>query len=75
MLDNLGIDFEEYIAQSIYEIEDLKLREKIIPPLNTNNISSSDNVGGRPTDDSDENNSTVTTKTNDGNSNPKPSTT
>lgn len=75
LLDNLGIDFEEYIAQSIYEIEDLKLREKIIPPLNTNNISSSDNVGGRPTDDSNENNNTVTTKTNDGNNNPKPSTT
>ena len=38
-------------------------------------ISSKDNIGGRPTDDSNENNSTVTTKTNDGNSNPKPSTT
>ena len=75
LLDNLGIDFEEYISQSMYEIEDLKLREKIIPPLNTNNISSKDNIGGRPTDDSNENNSTVTTKTNDGNSNPKPSTT
>lgn len=75
LLDTLGIDFEEYISQSIYEIEDLKLREKIIPPLNTNNISAKDNISGRPTDESNEINSTVTTKSNDGNNSPKPSTT
>ena len=62
VLDRIGIDADEYFEQSIYEIEDLKLREKIIPPKTTYTMS--DN-GGRP--------SSGNTDDNDSNSHPSPS--
>lgn len=73
LTDLLGIDFNEFIDNSIYEIEDLKLRDIIKPPLNTNNISANDNVGGRDNDTTDENDNTVKSKEQNGNDNPKPS--
>lgn len=73
LMDLLGIDFDDYVENSIFEIENMKLREKIYPPLNTNNISANDNTSGRPSDDSNENESTVRAKEIDGDSTPKPS--
>jgi hypothetical protein len=76
MIELVGGDFEDYIRQSVYEIEKLKLREKIIPQLTsfTATDTDSDQVG-RPTNETDTNTSTIQTKETDGNSNPKPSTT
>lgn len=75
MVELVGGDFENYISESIYEIEKLKLREKIIPQLTsfTATDTPSDEVG-RPTNETDTNNSTIKSKEQDGNSNPKPST-
>ena len=66
----LGLDFNDYIANSKYEIEDLKLRETIVPPLSTYTMTGSD-VAGSPTDTSNENENTVTSKENGANSTPK----
>lgn len=49
VLDSLGIESDEYFKQSIFEIENLKLREKIVPPLSTYTIT--ENEGGRPSGD------------------------
>lgn len=73
VLQELGINFEEYLSQSIYEIEELKLRDKIYPPLNSNVISSSDSKGGQPKKDDTTNDNTITSKQGDGNGNPSPS--
>ncbi|NRU52554.1 hypothetical protein [Clostridium beijerinckii] len=74
LIEEMGYDFESYIDESIYEIEKLKLRDKIIPPLSTYTATGSDVNSGRPTDTTGENNSTVQTKEQGGNFNPKPST-
>lgn len=72
LTDILNIDFEDFVNQSLYEIEELKLKEKIIPPLNTNNISAGDNsVGGRPSKDDSNNENTIISKDNGGSSVPK----
>ena len=79
LTDMLGIDFDELIRDSLYEIEDLKLREKIVPPLTSYTMSdkSEGDVYGNPVGgqevDNPENENTETTKTNDGNSSPSPS--
>ena len=70
LIEILGLDFDDYIENSISEIEDMKLREKIYPPLNTNNISANDDVGGRPTNDNETNENTIKSKEQDGNNNP-----
>jgi hypothetical protein len=64
-----GEDYQEFIDQSIYEIETLKLREKIVPPLTSYTITG-DDTGGAPTNDDPTNDSTIRSKTSDGNSNP-----
>lgn len=69
VVDELGIDFDDYFKQSIYEIEELKSREKIVPPLTSYTIT--DDEGGRPSDDNSENDNTQSTKDNDGNSLPE----
>ena len=33
LLEEIGLNPTEYINQSFYEIEELKLRERIVPPL------------------------------------------
>ena len=79
LTDMLGIDFDELIRDSLYEIEDLKLREKIVPPLTSYTMSdkSEGDVYGNPVGgqevDNPENENTENTKTNDGNSSPSPS--
>jgi hypothetical protein len=75
LLDLFGIDATDYINQSIHEIDELKLREKIVPPLNSNNISVNDtNTGGRDAVLNPTNESTIKSKETGGNDNPKPST-
>lgn len=64
LLDLLGVDSEEYFKQSIYEIEKLELRKKIIPPLTSYTIT--ENNGGAPSGDNKEEND-------DGNIQPSPS--
>lgn len=74
LLELIGVDAKDYIEQSIYEIDELKLREKIVPPLNSNNISSTDtNTGGRTSVDNPTNESTIQSQDQDGNNSPKPS--
>lgn len=57
VLDLLGIDSDDYFKQSIYEIEELKLREKIIPPKSTYTLSDNDRTSGNNTNLDDENDS------------------
>lgn len=71
LVESIGLNYNEIINDTLYEIEELKLREKVIPPLNTNNISSDDTVGGRPSDDSSGNESTQTTRDNGANDSPR----
>ena len=51
-----------------------KIFDKYIPHLTSNNISKDDNVGGRPKNDNPTSESTIQTKANDSNSQPKPTT-
>lgn len=37
-----GVDFNSYVAQSLYEIETLELRDKITPPQTSSTLSSKD---------------------------------
>jgi hypothetical protein len=72
VIDHLdGIDFVEYVNQSIYEQETQKLQEKIKPYAssfigNTN----PDDTGGRTPNNDPNNENTVKSKTTDGNSTP-----
>lgn len=44
-----SIDFDDFIAQTLYEQQDLKLYETVVPPATSYTQSSSeDNEGGRP---------------------------
>ena len=52
-LEEIGEDFEEFIRQSLYEIEELKLRERIIPPKTSHTLSDD---SGRPAGDNKEDN-------------------
>lgn len=70
LVELIGLDFDDYIENSIWEIDNLKLREKIFPPLNTNNLSTEDNVNGRPNNDDETNENTIKSKEQDGNSVP-----
>ena len=70
LLDCLGIDADEYFEQSIYEIETLKLRDKIIPPQNTYTTSGATSNGNNVTADAT-NDNTENSKENDGNNTPR----
>lgn len=73
VIDNLdGVDFEQYIEDSIYEQETLKLAKRI-QPYSSSYTQNGENKGGAPEVDDVDNPSTEKTKTTDGNSNPKPS--
>jgi hypothetical protein len=65
------ISWEEYYLQSLYEIETLKLREKIIPPQTFSTISKTDTNNGRTAIDNPDNENTQRSKTNDGNAIPQ----
>jgi hypothetical protein len=73
VIDHLdGIDFTEYVNQSIYEQETLKLQEKIKPYassyIGNSNVPSDPN--GRPSNTDPNNENTIKSKTTDGNSTP-----
>jgi hypothetical protein len=70
ILDELGIDSYSYINQSIYEIETLKLREKIYPSQSVYTTSGSDNKGGAPTNNNPTNESTIQSTESGANDNP-----
>ena len=75
IVDELGLDFNDYISQSKHEIEDLKLREVIVPQKSTYTDSSKgENQSGREKVDVIDNDKTESTYTNDGNNTPRPST-
>lgn len=75
LLDLLGIDSNDYINQSVYEIDKLDLRNKIIPPMTSYTTSGKDGTNsGKPSNDVDVNDSTIANKDLGGNNNPKPST-
>lgn len=72
LIELLGEDFDDYIENSIYEIEKMDLREKIKPPMSTYTMT--ENEGGKPNSDNESNNdSTIQTEENGGNNQPKPS--
>lgn len=77
VIDMLGLDFTDYVNQSVYEIETLKMREKIYPPLSTY-TATSDDVGAVMKDNIDSelngnsnNNSTIQSNENGGNESPE----
>lgn len=68
-----GVDYNDYIAQSIYEIEKLKLREKIIPPsLSYTSSGKEDSTSSTSdTDTSSDNQNTIVAKGNKRDSTPR----
>lgn len=60
-----GVDYTEYINQSIYEQEVLKIPERIQPY--SSSYTSNGQNNGRPSNDNPDNESTIKSKTNDGN--------
>lgn len=69
-----GVDYDQFIDDTLYEQETLKLQERI-KPYSSSYTSTGDNSGeiGAPVVDDPTNESTITTKENDGNKSPKPS--
>jgi len=63
-----GIDFSEYVNQSIYEQEVLQLQEKIKPYKSAYTSTGGERDGRPPTDDPTDN--TLKSKTSNGNDNP-----
>lgn len=57
LIESLGYDFEEFIGQSLYEIEDLGLRDKIKPPLTSYTVTGEDLKSDNNNNDSTENSS------------------
>ena len=73
ILDSLsGIDYQTYIMDSIREIEELKLHDRITPPMSQYTMSGKDDDGiGRPSEDNPTNESTITGQGNDANALPE----
>lgn len=65
-----GLDFQTFIEDSFYEIEELKLRERIKPPLTSFTATGSDTQTGAPTIENPTNPNTVASQGNGGNSLP-----
>ncbi|BDR74182.1 hypothetical protein K144316041_p20210 (plasmid) [Clostridium tetani] len=69
ILDSLqGVEYQDYIEQSLYEIEELKLRDKIIPPQSSYTLSN--DGAGKPKNNDSDNQSTIVSKDNGGNDAP-----
>lgn len=69
LIDNIaGVSWEAYLEQTLYETEELKLQDKIIPYKSTHTTSSED--VGRTSVDNPDNENTVKSKTTDGNNAP-----
>lgn len=63
ILDLLGVNFDEYVEQSLYELENLKLQDHVKPYLNAH-TSSGDEEAGRPSIEDPENENTAKNKAN-----------
>lgn len=72
LLELVGVDTQSYIEQSIYEIDKLKLREKIVPPLSTYTATGDDvnDNNGREETNEPTNDNTAESKDTDGNDTP-----
>jgi len=68
-----GLPYENVIGQAEYERKILKTEQFMYPPSNA--YTQSGNANGRPPDDNPTNESTIKSKSSNGNSNPRPSTT
>ena len=55
LVESLGYDFEAFISQSLYEIDELDLRNKIKPPLTSYTATGDDLSGKDNTNESTEN--------------------
>ncbi|MBG9776190.1 hypothetical protein [Brevibacillus laterosporus] len=64
-----GLDFNEYVNQSIYEQEEMKLQEKIKPYASAYTATQLDK-SGRPENDEPTSENTIKSKTNNGNEQP-----
>lgn len=69
LVELLGEDFDDYIENSIFEIEQMELRDKIKPPMSTYTMNEETNSS----EEQSKNNSTINTEENGGNKQPKPS--
>lgn len=72
LVASTGINPDVYF-NILDEEYDNKIFDKYIPHLTSNNISKSDNVGGRPKIDNPTNENTIQSQSNNGNNQPKPS--
>lgn len=71
VIDNLnGVSFDEYVDQSIYEQETLRLQEKIKPYMSAY-TSTGEDTGGRPENTNPDSESTIRSKTSNGNDLPE----
>lgn len=69
------VSFDDFVEQSIYENEVLKLRDKIVPPQTSYTLAGKDFVGSsKPTNDNPTNESTIKTQATDGNNTPEANT-
>ena len=68
-----GVSPEAYFSVLDYEIEN-NYAERYPPNQTSYTLSSKDNTGGRPKDESTTNENTIKSRTNNGNNQPKPST-
>ena len=59
-----GINFDDYIEQSLYEMQDLNLREEIIPPLSSYTMSDKNSAQGTNTEESGDSSTTEETTEN-----------
>ncbi|MBM7835744.1 hypothetical protein [Clostridium sardiniense] len=71
LIELLGEDFDDYIENSVYEIDNMGLRDKIRPPMSTYTMTGED--GNPGLDEQSNNDSTITVEENGGNEQPKPS--
>lgn len=60
--DALGVNFTNFVNQSLYEIEELKLREKIMPPQTSYTMSGDTEGAGRSAIEDPENENTISDK-------------
>lgn len=70
VIEAMGLDFDEYLAQTVYENDTLKLNtELLIPPKTSHTSSNDESINGRPEVDSPENENTERSKETEGNNN------
>lgn len=69
VIDQLGLNWQEYLDQTLYETEELKLQARILPYQSSYTLSKNDK--GRPSNDDTTNDNTIRSKTTNGNDLPE----